>query len=561
MTHALLDIAYGSGTMQFTQPTVEATSIPSKGFFEGDPLAPGVLAGAPNPAVSVLAAEQAVMTNHFLFDFYYQIWVIPGTLIAQNPQYDTPIPFFIWNAFPQPATNTLTAVNATDATGLTIEGIIDTTFDALEYRQMGVVITTDAPGSVDASFVFDFAEGDGLFRFIASIANILALRFEEGIHVDLDWLTDVLLRYNGREQRLALRQRPRRTFMADLVIGDDAERKALYDEIYKTATALLTIPLYQTMTPLRAATVIGDNKIYCNPKRADLRVGGYVLILKRNGAQVLSKVSGIFASYVTVESAHSEAVPVSGSKVMSAVTTRLPDMSGLSMGSVGGQASLTFMEYQAQDSLVHPLSTAALTLHYGAPVLERRPLAEKGDERFGTGLVTIDNETGRPTRYTGWDQKYVQGERVYLIQTLFEPADLDYWMVFLEHCRGMQRGFLASTYRHDQISVELTTLSIELEGLSYVQLYGDADTYRNLEIVTNLGTYWVQVETFTAGEDTSTLIFTDPISADLTGVEVERVSYLMRMRLGSDKVGITFNDTHALLTLTLKAISNDEVTL
>lgn len=515
----------------------------------------GTIAGSFQPEIDVLPAVAANMTENYLFDYYYRIWVFPAVLQAQNPQYDTPIPFFIWNAYPQPYENTLELISNTGGDGLLIEGAADAIFDALEYRQMGVVITPDAPGSVDASFTFDFEEGLGFFRFIASIANVLALEFEDGIRVEHAWLTDVLQSYDGSEQRLALRERPRRTFSGEIVLTSDAERRQLHDQIYKTATGLIVIPMYQHQTPLRAATVIGDNKIYCNTKRADLRPGGYVVLIKRDGTEVLARVSEVFADHVTLDAAHSEAVQVAGTKVMSAVATRLPDMSGFSMRAKDGNASLQFSEFTAQDTLLHPLAEVTLETYLGLPVLEKRPLADDADEKFSTGLTTVDNETGRPARFTAWDQKYVRGDRSYLINTQFTPGDLDYWFAFLEHCRGQHRSFYASTWREDLVPGDaFTSSTLELVGSDYSQLYFGTQTYANLEIVASTGRYLVNVINATLVGGNTVLEFSPAIGDDLTGATIERISFLMKMRLGSDKVSILYRNTHAILSLSLKAV-------
>lgn len=530
------------------------TTVVTEGADTEDTLEVTV-AGSFQPTFTPLASVVVSLAEEFLLDFYYRIWVIPGTLIAQNPQYDTPIPFYIWNAFPQPIENPLAGITALNGDGLTIEGDTPAAFRALEYRQMGLIITPDAPGSVDAEFTFDFTLGQGFFRFIASIANVLALEFEDGIRVEHAWLTDVLPRYNGDEQRLALRERPRRTFGGDIVLTSDAERKQLYDQIYKTATGLMVIPMYQHQTPLRAPVVIGDNKIYCNTKRADLRPDGYVVLIKRNGAEILARVDEVFADYVTVDAAHSEAVPIAGTKVMSAVTTRLPDNSGLVMRAKDGNASLQFAEVQAQDTLLHPLAVVELDMYAGLPVLTKRPLADDGDEKFSTGLTTIDNETGRPARFTAWDQKYVRGSRSYLINTQFSPEDLDYWFAFLEHCRGQQRPFFASTWREDLVPSgnEFTSSSLEVIGNEYAQLYWGTETYANLEIVTSAGTHYVAVSNVVTVGSNARLEFSSAIPGDLTGVTIERVSYLMKMRLGEDKVSILYRNTFAILSLALKA--------
>ncbi|WP_305016859.1 hypothetical protein [Mycobacterium tuberculosis] len=59
-------------------------------------------------------------------------------------------------------------------------------------------------------------------------------RHRIGIQEQFEWLTDILDNHDGTEQRIALRPRPRRKFTMALTLLDDADRKALYDKLYKT---------------------------------------------------------------------------------------------------------------------------------------------------------------------------------------------------------------------------------------------------------------------------------------------------------------------------------------
>lgn len=513
-------------------------------------------AGTFDPGIDTIPPITASFADHYLFDYYYRIWVFPSELVAQNPQYETPIPFFIWNAFPIPITNAITSVIGVNDEGLSFLGLA-APFRAIEYRQVNVVIGSDAPPNIEAEFTFEFELGSGFFRFIANLSNILEIPIESGITVTYSWLTDVLRNYDGSEQRIALRQRPRRNFDIRVMLNDDAERKRIYDSLYKGAKSFLVMPGYFRQTPLRVATVIADNKIFCNPKEADLRVGSQVLVLKPDGTFLVDEVIGLFADHVTVATPFSEVIPAIKSKVFAGIRTRLPDNSGLRMRSIAGEAQLLLNEYQALESIVHPQATVELTTYRGLPVLERRALGEEAPENFSSGITIIDNETGLPEQFSSWDQNFVQGERRYLVNTLFNSADFDYWLKFLEYCRGQQRSFYTSTYREDLVwdsSVPLTDATITVLGLEYGQIYFGTPAYAQLEIVTSIGTYWKTISGVALGTATATLSFDELIVEDLTGVTVERISYLVRARLATDTVVFTFEHTHALLALSLRAV-------
>jgi hypothetical protein len=535
-----------------TLPVAPVTAVEAATF---EILESGVT-GSFDTTVSVLPAITGVFSEHYLFDYYYRIWVVPAELVAQNPQYETPIPFFVWNAFPVPARNAVTSIVATNGDGISIVGLA-LPFRAVEYREVSVVIGGDADPNIDADFQFIFESGVGLFSFIANLSNILQIPLESGVNVTYSWLTDVLRNYDGSEQRIALRQRPRRNFDIQILLNDDVERKRLYDSMYRGAKSFMVMPAYFRQTPLRAATVIADNKIFCDPKAADLRVGSQVLILKPDGTYFVDEVVSLAVDHVVISTPLTEVMPPLRSIVFAGIRCRLPDNSSLRMRSVAGEAQLLLNEFTPQDSLVHPQASVTLTTYKGLPVLERRPLGDEAMEAFGAGLTIIDNETGLPEQFSSWTQNFVSGERRYLVNTLFSANDYDYWMAFLQYCRGQQRSFFTSTYRDDLVwrdGFALTASTIEVEGLEYGQIYFGSPSYAQLEIVTSIGTYWRTIDAVSLGTANATLEFDELITEDLTGVTVERISYLVRARLGSDSVLFTFEHTHALLALSLRTV-------
>lgn len=537
----------------FTDGTAVTIAAPPTGPLQG---VAGALA---TPATTALPnAPSAPPLRNFMDFFYFRIWVIPHILDAQNPQRNTPIPVDIWNSYL--VSNTVTDITSVNADGLTLDLAIDDVLAALELREVNITITDDAPYSIDANFFFDFTLGGSSLRFLASLADILPIDANTGIQEQFDWMTDVLTNYDGTEQRIALRPRPRRKFIMALTLLDDADRKALYDKLYKTIALSIIVPAYQYQSQLKADTVIGDNKIYCNPVRADLRAGESVILATADGLFFYYRVETVNADHVVISTAFSQVIKKRTTRVVGGFTGRLPDNSALAMRAIEGSSQLTITMVDSRDQIAYPdyPSTVTLPLMGSFPMLLRRPLADSdAPEAMGAGIEVIDNEVGKPAQYTAWDQRYISGERSYLINWLFDKDEMQFWRVFLDYCRGRQHQFYTPTYRQDLVPVddyELLTGQIEVVGSEYATQYFTSATYKHIEIESSAGTFQLEVSSVENNGSSTVLHFATPIDGDLTGATVSRISYLLLCRLGTDSVMFTHFDTYSTLQLTLRTI-------
>jgi len=490
--------------------------------------------------------------------FYFRIWVIPRILDAQNPQRNMPIPANVWNSYLE--TNAITGITGTNTDGLTLDLANGDALVELEVRELNVTITDDAPYSIDGSFFFDFVFGGSTLRFLAVLANILPIDADTGIQEQFDWMTDILVNYDGTEQRIALRPRPRRRFIVSLTLLDDKDRKALYDKLYRTIPLSIIVPAYQYQSQLKVDTVIGDNKIYCNPVRADLRTGESVILVTADGQFFYYRIEAVNDDHVVIGTAFSQVIKRRTTRVVGGFTGRLPDNSALSMQSRAGTSQLTINMIDNRDQIAYQdyPTTITLPLMGSYPMLLRNPLADNdAPEAFAAGLEVIDNDVGRPAQYTSWDQRYVGGERSYLINWLFDKDEMRFWRVFLDYCRGRQRQFYTPTYRQDLVPVEgyeLLSGQIEVAGSDYATQYFQSPTYKHIEIESSAGTFQLEVSSVENNGSSTVLHFATPIGGDLTGATVSRISYLLLCRLGTDSVLFTHNDTYSTLQLTLRTI-------
>jgi hypothetical protein len=547
------------------------------GIIPGDrgttqPIPAGFVTGAaiPVPApVSVLAGDAAAIVapettalpdtasgaplRGFADDFYFRVWAIPNILDAQNPKIGTPIPFKLWNAYL--GSNTLNTITPTNATGLSLDIAEGTVLGALELKTVNALIGEDAPYSIDARFDFDFEDGGTALRFLASLADILPIEPNDGIIETFEWQTDILQNYDGTDQRIALRVRPRRSFQVGLSLLNDEDRKALYDKLYKTAALTVIVPSYQYQSRLKAKTVIGDNKLYTNPRRADLRENESLVIVTRSGEFFFYKIAEVFDDYVTITTSFSQVI-AKGAIVAGGFSGRFPNKSSLSMSNIQGSATLTVNIIDSRDQIPWPGGVTTLPTINGKPFLNRNPLAiDNAQEAFDIGLETIDNGTGKPQYYTSWPQPFIEGGRKYRIQSLFDLDELDFWRTFLDHCRGQQRAFYTPTFRRDLVQVEGTVLlstQVSVKGTDYATQYFGSPIYRYIQVETPQGTFEAEVSNVSNEGDHTVINFVDPIDSEFLGVNATRISYILLTRLSSDTVTLTHNIAYTTVELTLR---------
>lgn len=547
-------------------PANRGTSSPTKsGFYNGGNIAAQIGEQGPEPGLagsklvpsptSVAPAVSAAPLRGFADLFYFRVWTLPSVLDVQNPQVGAPIEFQLWNAYLE--SNELTTIIPTGATGVSLDINAGEVIPALGLRTVIAVIDEEAGNEINALFEFDFALGKGLLTLLATIADLLPLEVETPIVEVLEWKTNVLESRNGKETRIALRRRPRRSLRMSMLIMNDAERKLLYDKFYKTAQRSIIVPTYQYQSRLKAKTVVGDNKLYTNPRRADLRAGEDVLIKTKDGATFLFEVQSVEADHVVVTTAFSQEIP-SGSIVCGAFSSRYETRPSLSMNSISGKAEISVLVENSRTNVAWPGYSATVPTLKNKPLLLRRPLAlQSADEAFDNGLEVIDNQTGKPHYFSPFLQPFMEGPRSYLVQSLLDQNDLEFWRTFLDTVRGQQKSFYTPTYRQDLVwrsSVPLLANEIVVEGTEYATQYFSSAAYQQIEIETDIGTYQCSVSGVEIVANGSKLSLTPSIPDDVSTATVTRISYIMLARLASDVVTLTHTPTYTTVDLSLRMV-------
>lgn len=558
MSTAILDLIAATSVMAFTQPSVDAAN-PSAGNLVSGVEAPATVGAAATPTVTTIANVPGVLPGHFLFDFYYRIWVIPQTINAQNPSIGAPIPFAIWNAYPQPLTNTLTSIADVAGDGLEFDFDVGDVWKAIEYKVVNITITPAAPIEIAAEFTFSFSSGSEKLFFNASIADFVQMVPDPPVEETWAWLTDIIPARDGTEQRIALRSTPRRSIKYAFVLENEFERRRQYNRWYKSLASRIVLPYYQYSTPLTAGSSVGSSSLYFDPARTDLRDGEFALVydaLTDNG--YLVKIDTVEVDGVTTDTPLTFE-PSVGMVIAPAFTSRLLDKTGLSMYLVTGKVDLAAEALNSRVLFSRPGSTAVINTYDGYPVLDIRPIGTgETPELFQANYEVVDGETGIQAIYSAWPHPAVHTTRQYTIRRLQNPGEMDWWRDFLGGLYGQREPFLQPTWFPDLYLASAPAPGdpgITITGSDYVSLYFPYDAFKRLQLETAAGIIWRKVLTAVDnGDGTSTLTFDTPIGGTPDDATISRISYLNLVRLSSDTITLSHGRIRTQIELPTRTV-------
>jgi hypothetical protein len=555
------EVGAGGAAITFTEISGSANASPFPDALTDTAAAvvPAVAGATVYPDSTAYPDVPAAIAGNFLFDYYYRIWVLPEVLNAQNPVLDVPIPFAVWNAYPQPAVNPLDAIIATNDAGLSLDFAAGDTWRAIEYKDVNVTIGVTAPLNIAAEYEFDFGAGVGHFYFNATIADFVQMIPDPPVTETWSWLTDVIPSRNNTEQRISLRATPRRTIKYGFLLEDETERRRQYQRWYKSLGSRIVLPFYQYQTRLAQPSALGDSKLWFDPAYTDVRAGEFVIVM--NEATVtgyLVKLDTVEADGATTDSPLTFDADA-GMIVAPCFTSRLDDRTGLTMKSVTGHLDVAATVLTYRPSFKRPGSTAVIETFDGLPVLHLRPIAAgESPEQFDANYEVVDSETGLEELYISWPHPVVAMTRKWTIRRRQNPAEMDWWRDFLDTVLGMREPFLLPTWFADLTVAEAPTVgsgTLKINGGDYASLYWPYDTFRRLQIETESGIIWRKVLDATANPDgTSTLQLDTTFGGDPADVAISKISYLNRARLASDTVTLTHERLRTQIELATRTV-------
>lgn len=516
-------------------------------------------AGVP-PNFGFTPNEVALYTNQHR-EFHYRFIAVPNPLVLNNPPYDTPIEWRLWNTFP--LDDTAVTATITGSSVVTSSFGVGTTMRDFQWRALDVQVS-EGEVEINADLFGDFTQGD----FTLNIIGIVVLTIED-LPVDgtvrerWTWNTKVITSWDSTEQRIRYAPAPVRNFAADYDY-DEAQLVDLQYRLYQTSVSTLAIPYWQYQFFLNATSAINTNEIYFDPTYTNLKTGDRLFIVDNADSPTISPI------VVTIED-----MLVNGCRITSQLPVSLEsgwtacplyavfaEDPQFDADSVTGTFRINGENTDRGRTLTREDVSQTLTLYNGLPVLDYKVLAGIR-EGYNIEFEDLASPFGRRERSVIWTEPQLLRSVAFRVNRKKTLSDYDYATLFFDYCAGQHKPFFISSNLEDLIvdpANEPTDGSSNLQvlGTVYPDTYFGNPIYGQLEIEFTDGTYlWYTVNTAVSQVGgTSLLTLQTALPNDVETNKIARISYLYRARLATDVVNVNHRNNRTTFSFSIKGTAS-----
>ena len=177
----------------------------------------------------------------------------------------------------------------------------------LDGYEMTLEISTSGNPSVDDDLAFEFDFGGDTINVPIVLNRIVLFPVKPEIPYTerMQFLTDILPKESGKEQRIKLRKNPRQVFDWRIRIDDGTFDKGRMDTLlFDWQSRTWGVPIWHEATELSVAATIGDLTINVGSTAdADYRVDELVLIYTDSGTFDVQTISSFTFNTITLKNA------------------------------------------------------------------------------------------------------------------------------------------------------------------------------------------------------------------------------------------------------------------
>lgn len=470
-------------------------------------------------------------------DWYHRIHVIPSTIDLGNLVSPVERVLEVWNA--RFDAQTLDAIDETGTDGLLLSGqpAPPLAFGPLQSRLYTFAAGTRGAPVIDAAYRFVFAGGlTALLVVTGRRVVVFGMRpdWSQGITERLEWLTEVLEAYDGTEQRVRLRQLPRRGFEYGFLIeGRDAQ--VLDHLLFAWGARIYCLPVWTDISTLAGEAAVGSTALTVqDAANSDYHAGGLAVLWRSNTRHEAVEILSIAGNTLTLKLPLAGSWPA-GTRVFPARLARLEGEVAVTRPT--DTIAVGRCRFGIED-ITAPAVADAGPAYQGYRVFDWRPnrstdLEDRWLRRlsiidYGTGLSTFDDESGAPL----------------IGRTLT-------WLLTHRSAATAFRGWLAAragranpcwlpTFESDlEVSrtVAATDAGLVVRNVGYARFVAADPLRRDLRLLTTAGTFHRRITGANEiSEDEELLSLDAPLGVTLQPGQFLQVSYLELARLDQDAV-------------------------
>lgn len=372
----------------------------------------------------------------------------------------------------------------------------------------------------------------------------------------LEWLTDTNTAYDGTEQRVKLREWPRRAIEFAFGAGGRMARE-LQSFLYGRGATEFLVPIWTDGAQLQADVVAGALSVNVTTTGFDYQVGAFLLIADNDGRFEAAEIAQKTASTVTLRQSFAATWPA-GCTVYPARRARLPDSQGLRRFT--GEFMTGRARVELQDVSQWPEATEATT-YRGRPVLTEPSdwNGETGIELtrklarldFGTGVRAFDDES---------DQPEILQTHCWFLDTRTKIGAFRSW---LYSRAGKFSAVWVPTWVPDLVltaNVGASGTALNVENIGYSRQVAARVHRRDIRIELTSGAVYFRRITAAVEASASSEVLTidSALGVSITPAQVARISFVSLCRLDADGVELAwFTGSAARAATNMRAVGND----
>lgn len=341
-------------------------------------------------------AWQGCISQTFFTDFYGRIHIRPSLVGLGTVLQGTIVPIEVWSSYLQ--TNYLVEILATNQDTLEISGNLpppNVAFEPLESRIYELSISLDGNPAINTFFDFNFTVGSGRLTVTGQRVQPFPYPYNwsEPVVERLEWKTEILISSNRFEQRIKLREGPRRSYLASY--AGFYEQRAILDAILNLSIGVgCGIPLWTDQTNLTQKGEISSTRIYLDTVYRQFEVGGYLLLYADNTRSSVYEILDLSDTWIELSQPLTSVWP--RSTVVTPLVVAYP-RNNTEVSRPTGSIVTGEIEFTQLFQLTEGSSIPAMPQFSGYYVLNKMPNWKDGRTLSALHeLSVIDNEVNNP---------------------------------------------------------------------------------------------------------------------------------------------------------------------
>lgn len=507
------------------------------------------------PNSSFSSPESGLLSTSYYDDFYNRIHITPAVANMGNLLSNKTKQIEIWNSYfdEKTLTSIQAGVNNEASVFLSGQSAPPLLFGSLQSRKFTLNVLTIGLPTINSAFLFNFTSPSN--SPLLSVVGRRVLTFwpsanwVKPIVERLEWLTNVLSSKNKKEQRIKLRQKPRRTFEIYCSIHTNKQRQLFENMMFGWQSKVFGLPIWYDQEILGVDLSIGATNIPCTTETRDYEVGSFIGLFREELNEIF-EIKEVHPTYIVTTTPLQQAWLI-GAKVVPVKTARLESKQEVKRET---DSVLTFV---ARFKLEKPdsRSVAIETVEYkGYPVFyDRNNFAndvttsferDMGGVDFSVGVFTAIDKSGTPAIINSfnWMAKSRQ--------------DVNELREFLFSRFGKLKPIWISTNTTDFVVVEnvlLNSLVLFVENTGYAQQIAASPQRRDIKIeLYNGAIYYRRITNAIENSPVKEQLNLDAqIPVNIAVDDIKMISFITLYRLEADSLELKW-ETNDMITVDTK---------